>query len=184
MGTARALGPASRALHVGARQCHLAVPHAQDLVAVGELGQRPHGFLDDLRPRRQALDTGHGLVLAAACVHAGHQIAQRHRDDTRLAQGGQDLLDVAQEQARGTHEEDARTLKALAVGVEEVGDAVQRDRRLTCTGTALDHHEALIGCTNDTVLLGLNGGDDVAHTAVACLAQRMHEGALALELQA
>ena len=70
------------------------------------------------------------------------------------------------------------------MGIQEVGDAVQRDCRLTGAGTALHHHEALIGRTNDAVLLGLNGGDDVAHAAVAGLAQRMHEGTLALEFQA
>ena len=184
MGASRALRPAPRALHVGARQRHLAVPHAQHLVAVGDLGQRAHGFLDDLRPRGQALDPRHGLVLAHASVHSRHQVAQRHRDDTRLAQGGEHLLDVAQEQARGADEEDARTLEALAMGIEEVGNAVQCDRRLTGAGAALHHHEALIGRTNDAVLLGLDGGDNVAHAAVAGLAQRMHEGALALEFQA
>ena len=86
MRAARALRPAPRALHVGARECHLAVPHAQHLVTVGELGQRPNGFLDDLRPRGQPLDPRHGLVLAPASVHAGHQVTQRHRDDARLAE--------------------------------------------------------------------------------------------------
>ena len=138
MCAARALRPAPRALHVGARQRHLAVPHAQHLVALGELGQRAHGFLDDLRPRGQALDPRHGLVLATASVHAGHQITQRHRHDTRLTERWQDLLDVAQEQARGTDEEDPRSFEALAVGVEQVRDAVEGDCRLAGAGAALD----------------------------------------------
>ena len=183
MRPARALRPASRALHVGARERHLAVPHAQHLVALGELGQRPHGFLDDLRPRGQALDPRHGLVLATASVHAGHQVAQRHRDDTRLTERRQDLLDVAQEQSRGADEKDTRAFEALAVGVEQVCDAVQRDSRLAGAGAALDDQKALVGRANDAVLLRLDGGDDITHSAVAGLAEGVHEGTLALKFE-
>ena len=69
------------------------------------------------------------------------------------------------------------------MGIQKVGDTVQRDRCLAGTRATLDDHEALVGCANDAVLLGLNGGDDVAHTAVASFAQGVHERALALELQ-
>ena len=183
MRAARALRPAPRALHVGARECHLAVPHAQHLVTVGELGQRPNGFLDDLRPRGQPLDPRHGLVLAPASVHAGHQVTQRHRDDARLAERRQDLLDVAQEQTRGADEEDTRAFEALAVGVEQVRDAVEGDGRLAGAGAALDDQETLVGRANDAVLFRLDGGYDVAHAAVAGLAESVHEGALALEFE-
>ena len=183
MGTPRALGTAARSFHVGARERHLAVPHAQDLVVLRQLRECAHRLLDDLRPRGQSLDPSHGLVVLGSSVHARHQIAQGHGHDTRLAERGKHLLDIAQEQARRTHEEDPRALEALAVGVQEVGDAVQRNRGLAGARSALDHHEAFVGGANDPVLLGLDGGDDVAHATVARLAQRMHESALALKLQ-
>ena len=69
------------------------------------------------------------------------------------------------------------------MGVEQVRDAVEGDCRLAGAGAALHHHEALIGRTNDAVLLRLDGGNDVAHAAVAGLAEGVHEGSLALEFQ-
>ena len=70
------------------------------------------------------------------------------------------------------------------MGVQEVSDAVERDRRLAGAGAALDDQEALVGGADDAVLLGLDGRHDVTHAPVARLAQGMHEGALALQLQA
>ena len=117
-------------------------------------------------------------------MHARNQVAHRHRHDARLAQGRQDLLDVAQKQARRTNEQHARALQALAVGVQEIRDAVQGDRCLAGARPALDDQEALVRGADDAILLGLDRGDDVTHAPVARLAERMHERALALQLQA
>ena len=68
--------------------------------------------------------------------------------------------------------------------VQQVGDAVQCDRSLAGAWAALDDQEAFVGGADDAVLLRLDGGDDVAHAAVARLAQGMHESALALQFQA
>ena len=99
------------------------------------------------------------------------------------AQGGQHLLDVAQEQGGGADQENTRALQALAVRVQEIGDAMQCDRRLSCSWPALHDEETPVGGADDPVLLGLNGRDDVSHASVAGLAQRVHEGSLALQLQ-
>ena len=69
------------------------------------------------------------------------------------------------------------------MGVEQVRDAVEGDGCLAGAGAALDDQEALVGRANDAVLLGLDGGNDVAHAAVAGLAKGVHECALALEFQ-
>ena len=69
------------------------------------------------------------------------------------------------------------------MGVQEVGDAVERDCGLAGAGAALDDQQALVGGTDDAVLLRLDRGDDVAHAAVAGLAEGVHEGALALEFE-
>ena len=69
------------------------------------------------------------------------------------------------------------------MGVEQVRDAVEGDGRLAGAGAALDDQEALVGRANDAVLLGLDGGNNVAHATVAGLAEGMHEGSLALEFQ-
>ena len=100
-------------------------------------------------------------------MHARNQVAHRHRHDTRLAQGRQDLLDVAQKQARRTNEQHARALQALAVGVQEIRDAVQSDRGLAGARPTLDDQEALVRGADDAVLLGLDRGDDVPHAPLA-----------------
>ena len=183
MGAARALRPAPGGLHVGALERDLPVPHAQHLVALGQLRQCAHRLADDSRPRGKSLDPGDPFVLARASAHPRHEITQGHRDHARLAQGGQHLLDVAQEQGGGADQENTRALQALAVRVQEIGDAMQCDRRLSCSWPALHDEETPVGGADDPVLLGLNGRDDVSHASVAGLAQRVHEGSLTLQLQ-
>src|SRR5690606_3932602 len=50
---------------------------------------------------------------------------------------------------------------------EQVGDAVQRDGGLAGAGGALDAQRGLQRGADQVVLLGLDGGDDVAHRAGA-----------------
>ena len=49
--------------------------------------------------------------------------------------------------------------------VEEEGGPVQPDRGLAGAWSTLDRQELVEGGTDDLVLLGLNGGDDVEHLA-------------------
>ena len=65
--------------------------------------------------------------------------------------------------------------------IQQVGDAVQCDRSLAGAWAALDDQEAFVGGADDAVLLRLDGGDDVAHAAVARGAHRGDELTLALQ---
>ena len=56
---------------------------------------------------------------------------------------------------------------------------MQRDHRLAGAGAARDDRHALVGRTDRLVLLGLDGGDDVAHPGPTGPLQRRHQGALA-----
>ena len=80
---------------------------------------------------------------------------------------GQHLLDVAQERLVRADEQHAAAGDALAVRVEQEGGAVQRDRGLAGARAALDDEHAGQRGADDAVLLGLDGGDDVAHAAGA-----------------
>src|SRR5439155_3441429 len=63
--------------------------------------------------------------------------------------------------------EHALSLEREAVRIEEVGGAVQGDDRLAGAGTTLHDEHATERRADDLVLLGLDGGDDVAETAGA-----------------
>ena len=81
-----------------------------------------------------------------------------------LPERGQDLCDVAQEGAARTEHEDSVTAQ-VGVVVEEKGGTVESDRRLAGAGAALHGEQLVDGGTDDLVLLGLDGRDDVEHLA-------------------
>ena len=56
---------------------------------------------------------------------------------------------------------------------------MQRDHGLSGSGSAGDHREALVRRADRLVLLGLDGGDDVAHGVASGPGQRRHQRALA-----
>ena len=92
-------------------------------------------------------------------------------------------LDVAHEHAGGTDDQHAAALVAAAVAVEQERRAVQRDDRLAGAGAAGDRHDALAGRADRLVLLGLDGGDDGVHRAVAGPGELRHQRALADDRQ-
>ncbi len=114
-----------------------------------------------------ALDDRGRRVVRAAHLDVRHQVVDRGLGDLELAEGGQHLLDVVQERRVGPDDEGAGAGEPLAVGVEQVRDTVQADGRLPGAGAALDAHRAAESAADDLVLLGLDGGDDVAHRAHA-----------------
>ncbi len=67
----------------------------------------------------------------------------------------------------GADDEDGPAGELLAVGVEEVGGAVQGDGGLAGAGAALDDEDAAVRGADDGVLLGLDGLHDVVHAAGA-----------------
>ena len=83
--------------------------------------------------------------------------------DAGLAERGQDVLDVAEEQRVGTDDQHPLAFQRKAVGVEQVGGAVQGDRRLAGAWSALHDEHAAQRAADDLVLLPLDGRHDVAH---------------------
>src|SRR5699024_11871042 len=66
---------------------------------------------------------------------------------------------------------------------EEVGGPVQRDRCLAGAGPTLDDEDAGERAADDRILLGLDGGDDIAHPARAVAGEGGQESSLALQVR-
>ena len=126
-----------------------------------------HGVRDDGGHVQAALQGGDGGVLFRDGADTGHELAEAGHDDAGLAEGRQHAFDVVHEGRRRAHQQHAGGLQSLPVGVEQVGGAVQRDGGLAGSGTALDHQRAGHGGTDDAVLFGLDGSDDVRHASGA-----------------
>jgi hypothetical protein len=69
------------------------------------------------------------------------------------------------------------------VTVEEERGTVEGDRGLPRARTALDDEEAGERAADDGVLLGLDGGDDIAHPAGAMTGQSREQGSFALQVR-
>jgi len=113
--------------------------------------------------------------------HPGVQLAGGGEHDAGLAERGQHLADVAQERGVRADDEHAALLQLAAVGVEQVGGAVQRDGGLAGAGATLHDHHALLRGADDPVLLTLDGLHDVGHPAGAAGVQRGQQRRLAGE---
>ena len=140
-------------------------PQEQRPVGDGHVGRQgpladTHGAGDELGHPGVTLEPRH---LRRAVVR--HQTGHGRQGDPGLAQGGQDLLDVAEEERVGPDHQDTLALEGEPVGVEEVGGPVQSHRRLAGARPTLHHQHAGQRGPDDLVLLPLNGGDDVGHPA-------------------
>ncbi len=156
----------------------------------GHLGVAPQGALAAAhgpahhdRHAGLALEAGHAGAVAGLDLHAVDEPFDRGQGDPALAQGGQHMLDVAQEQGIRPDHQDPLALQREAVRIEKVCGPVQRHRRLAGAGTALDDHDAEERRANDLVLLPLDGGHDVAHGPGPGPFQRGQEGAGTTELE-
>jgi hypothetical protein len=132
-------------------------------------GQRvlpvPQRARDHTRHARVALQSGRRRVLVAVDPVGGLQPRERRELHVVLAERRQHLVDVAEEDAVRADDEHPLGGEAPAVRIEEVGGSVQRDRGLAGAGAAVDDEDAPRRRPDRLVLLGLNGGDDVAHAA-------------------
>ncbi len=146
----------------------VAPPGERDLHRVRRLGdlppQRP---AQDLRHADVALEHGHLGAVLGPDRHPRGEPGHGRLVDVDLPQGGQHLLDVAEERTVGAHDEDAGPGQSAAVRVEQVGRAVQPDGGLPGTRRALHADRLVEWGPHDVVLVGLDGGDDVAHRAAA-----------------
>ena len=146
------------------------------------------GRLDDLPPQRAVQHLRHARVPLEdgdlRRVHRPHrnprgQVGDGGLLDVDLAEGGQHLLDVAEERPVRPDDEDAGARELPAVRVQQVGRAVQADRGLPVPGRPA-HRLGQRG-PHDLVLVGLDGGDDVPHRAdCATLDLRPEQRALVL----
>jgi hypothetical protein len=112
-------------------------------------------------------------------VHDVQHVAEGPEDDALLAEGGEHPLDVGRVGARRADDEDAAGLETAAVGVEQVGGAVQCHDGLARAGAAGDLGDAARAGADRLVLVGLDRRDDVAHPLAAAAGQGGHEGAVA-----
>jgi hypothetical protein len=133
------------------------------------------------RHARVALDRGGLQRLAGGRAHARDQLVDRRQEHVGLAEGRQDLLDVAQERRVRPHDQHAPPGQPVAVRVQQVGGPVQGDGGLAGARPALDDQDARQVRADDAVLLGLDGGDDVAHAAGPARAQGGEQRRLAVE---
>ena len=158
--------PVARALSLARRTClrredQFAAVHLKGPVSGRNALPVGHGVGDHLGHVEPALDGGDGGVRLGNGGDAGHQPAQARHDDAGLAERGQHAFDVLHEGRRRPHQQDAGALEPVPVRVEQVRGAVQGDSGLARARAALDHEGAGDGGTDDPVLLGLDGADDV-----------------------
>ena len=107
---------------------------------------------------------------AASVARTGtwpYQFVDRGLLDASLAEGRQDLRDVVQEGVVGSDDQHAGPAQPLGVGVQQIRGSVQPDRGLAGAGRALDAQRRVEIGADEIVLVGLDGGDDVAHRADA-----------------
>lgn len=117
-------------------------------------------------------------------VQAGHEVAGGHEHHVGLAQRRQDPADVVEERGVGANHEHTVAFHAFPLGVEQVGDAVQCHHGLPRARAALDDHHARVVEPDDLVLLGLDGGHDVAHALPARGVDRRQQGRVAVRVLA
>ena len=122
------------------------------------------------------LDPRHGLVVETRDPHDRTEQVREHRLlHPGLAQGGQHLLDVGQEEPVRAHHQHALALQGEPVGVEEIGGPVKGHDRLAGPRSALHHqHTGQLG-TDHPVLLPLDGGHDILEATGSSLLQRSNQ---------
>ena len=153
---------------------------AQRTLAVGD------GLVDDVGHADVALDrrgerVSRRVDAVAGPFDVGHEIAEHDLLDAGLAERRQHLLDVAQEHPVGSDDQDPLVLQREAVGVEQVGGAVQGDHGLAGARAALHDEHAGLRAADDLVLLGLDRGDDVAELTGATALQHGEQRAVAAQ---
>ena len=110
-----------------------------------------------------------------------YEIGQHGLFHTCFAERRQHAFDVSQEDAVRAEHEDALIFEWKAMRVQEVCGAVQCDHRLARAWPTLHDEHAVVRGTNDLVLLGLNGGDDVAELSRATTSKSGEQGAVATQ---
>lgn len=125
------------------------------------------GSPQHLRHTGVVLDGRGGLVVLARDRVPRDLLPDRGLPYAGLAEGGQHLRDVGEEGAVRPQDQQPAALDALRERVEQVGGPVQPDGRLPGAGRALHTDGDGEVRPYEFVLVGLDGGGDVAHRADA-----------------
>ena len=145
---------------------------------VGASGTRSRAARESRpRIRSEPLIGRHVRLVDRSRPYAVDELADRPEAHGVLTEARQDSLDVGHEGSRRADHEDTAALETPAVGVQEVGGSVQRDDGLAGARTTADDGDAAGRCPDRLVLLGLDGGDDVAHRVPTGPRQRRHQRA-------
>ena len=95
------------------------------------------------------------------------QVQRRALLHTALAEAGQHVADVVEEHPVRADHQHSVAHQPTAVLEQQIRGTVQTDRGLARTGPTLHHQYLVERRTDDDVLLGLDGGDDLLHRAGA-----------------
>ena len=144
---------------------------------------RLHRTLQQPRHLERALEGGDVRRVLERGLDTRVELADRGEHDAGLAERRQHRLDVLQERPRRADDEHTAGRQLLAMGVEQVGGSVQRDRGLAGARPALHDERAAELGPDDRILLGLDGGDDVGHAPGPLGGECRHQRGLALQLQ-
>ena len=125
------------------------------------------------------LTTAASGLSSGAALTPGEELGDRAEHHVGLAEGRQDLADVAEEGGVRPDDEHAAALERAPVGVEQVRGPVQRRDGLAGARAALHDQHALQRGADDPVLLGLDGGHHVAHPAGAAAGDARDQHGLA-----
>ncbi len=98
---------------------------------------------------------------------AGNQIGDGPADHAGLTERGEHLVNVVQEAGTRADDQHAGILQPAAMRVQQVCRTVERDSGFAGSRAALDDDDPIEWRADDTVLFGLDGGDDVGHFAGA-----------------
>jgi len=150
---------------------HALVLHAD----VAEVGDRQlelrHALVDGVQHL-------HGRVLGHAAAREPqlvHEIVPRGDVRVRLAHVGQDAVDVVAEHGVGRDQVDVVGVERLALGVEQVGDALQEHRGLARARDAAHEEHGHVRVADDRVLLLLDGRRDGRELRRAALRERCQQ---------
>ena len=164
----------------GQRQALQPVGHPQ------RLAQRvlaiAHGPADHPDHAGVTLDVGHLGGVGAADPDVWDQIGQHGDLHAGFAERRKDLFDVGQEQPVRSDHQHPLPLEREAVGVQQVGRPVQRHHGLARARATLDHQDSGQLRTDDAVLFGLDGPDDVGQPSRPGLLERRDQRSVTLHL--
>lgn len=149
----------------------------------GRLLVEPDGRLDRLHQPGGRLQPGHLRVrLRRSGGPLLHQVPQGAGPDALLPEAREDIGDVPQVGAGRADEQDpAAPVGEPGVGVQEVRGAVQGDDRLSRARPAVHHERAPGTRTDDGVLVGLDGAENVPHPLRPVAAEAGDERRLVVE---